>query len=86
MEKRRICEITKKLFGEEPSGVELLLEGYKQFNKAQDLARKIFKLLGNSRENPEAQILAKKILRLLNASRENLDRGLLKMLEKSGEK
>lgn len=82
MEKRRICKITEKLFGKEHSGIEFLLEGYKQFNEAQDSAREIWKLLRNSRENPEAQILAKKILSLLNTSRENLDRGLLKILEK----
>jgi len=83
---RRICEVTKKLFGEEPSGVEFLLEGYKQFNEAQDSARKIWKLLRNSRENSEIQVLAKNILRLLSTSRENLDRGLLKMLEKKERK
>jgi predicted metal-dependent hydrolase len=82
VEKKRICEVTKKLFGEEHSGIEFLLEGYRQFNEAQDSARKIWKLLRNSRENPEAQILAKKILKLLSTSRENLDRGLLRMLEK----
>lgn len=78
---KRICEVTRKLFGEEHSGIDFLLEGYRQFNEAQDSARKIWKLIRNSREHPEAQILVKKILKLLNTSRENLDRGLLKILE-----